>query len=87
MQIDGRTFLVSGGGSGLGAACVARLAARGANVVIADVDPGGRDLAGRLGARAAFVAMDVADDASVAAGVAAGVEAFGGLDGAVACAG
>jgi len=87
MQIDGRTFLVAGGSSGLGAACVRRLAARGANVVIADVDPGGRALAESLGARALFVPMDVADEASVAAGVVAGVEAFGGLDGAIACAG
>ena len=87
MRIDGRTFLVAGGSSGLGAACVRRLAARGANVVIADVDPGGRALSEPLGARAVFVPMDVTDEAGVAAGVAAAVEAFGGLDGAVVCAG
>jgi NAD(P)-dependent dehydrogenase (short-subunit alcohol dehydrogenase family) len=87
MQIDGRTFLVAGGSSGLGAACVRRLAARGANIVIADVDPGGRALAEHLGSRATFAPMDVTDEASVAAGVVAGVEAFGGLDGTVVCAG
>jgi len=37
MRISGNTFLVTGGGSGLGAACVRRLAAAGGNVVIADV--------------------------------------------------
>ena len=37
MQIADRTFLVTGGGSGLGAACVRRLAAKSGRVVIADV--------------------------------------------------
>src|SRR5690349_16722190 len=38
MQLQGKTFLVTGGGSGLGAACVRELAGAGANVVIADVN-------------------------------------------------
>ncbi len=87
MRIEGRTFLVSGGGSGLGAACARLLVSRGGNVVIADVDPDGRGLAAGLGSRAIFALTDVTDEASVAAAVAAGVEAFGGLDGAVTCAG
>jgi NAD(P)-dependent dehydrogenase (short-subunit alcohol dehydrogenase family) len=87
MQIDGRTFLVAGGSSGLGAACARRLAASGAQVVIADVDPAGRRLAEDLGDRVAFASTDVTDEAGVAAAVAIAIDRFGGLHGAVACAG
>ena len=38
MQIKDRVFLISGGGSGLGAATARRLAASGARVVIADLN-------------------------------------------------
>jgi NAD(P)-dependent dehydrogenase (short-subunit alcohol dehydrogenase family) len=50
MQIQGHTFLVTGGSSGLGAACVRTLASAGGNVVIADVNrPAGERLAAELG--------------------------------------
>ena len=38
MQIDGRAALVTGGGSGLGAATARMLAERGARVVLLDTD-------------------------------------------------
>jgi NAD(P)-dependent dehydrogenase (short-subunit alcohol dehydrogenase family) len=38
MNIAGQTFLVTGGGSGLGAATARQLVAAGANVVIADIN-------------------------------------------------
>jgi NAD(P)-dependent dehydrogenase (short-subunit alcohol dehydrogenase family) len=84
----GRTFLITGGASGLGAATARRLAAAGANVVISDVnsEAGGR-FAREVGARALFAAADVADEAEVAAAIAAGREKFGALHGAVNCAG
>ncbi|QEH35533.1 3-oxoacyl-[acyl-carrier-protein] reductase FabG [Aquisphaera giovannonii] len=87
MQVEGRTILVAGGSSGLGAACVRRLAARGARVVIADVDPAGERLSAELGDRAVFSPTDVTDEASVAHAVGLAVDRFGGLSGAVACAG
>jgi 3-hydroxybutyrate dehydrogenase len=37
-ELDGRTALVTGGASGIGAACARELAARGASVTVADVD-------------------------------------------------
>src|SRR5579871_2727006 len=87
MQIDGRTFLVSGGSSGLGAACVAEFAGAGATVVIADVSERGEQLARELGDAVHFVRTDVTDSAQVEAAVNAAAERFGGLHGAINCAG
>jgi NAD(P)-dependent dehydrogenase (short-subunit alcohol dehydrogenase family) len=84
MHIADSTFLVSGGGSGLGAACVRTLLAAGGNVVIADVnEAAGNALAAELGPRARFVRTDVTDAASVRAAV----QTSGSLRGAVNCAG
>jgi NAD(P)-dependent dehydrogenase (short-subunit alcohol dehydrogenase family) len=87
MELTGRTVLVTGGGSGLGAATARMVVALGGSVVLADVDAerGGR-VADELGERARFVATDVTDEDSVAATVAAAAEA-GGLHVAVSCAG
>ena len=62
----GRTVLVTGGGSGLGAATARMVVDAGGSVVVADVDRerGGR-VADELGERARFVATDVTDEASV----------------------
>ncbi len=88
MQVAGSTFLVSGGASGLGAACVRTLAGAGGNVVIADLNrDGGERLAAELGGRARFALTDVTDETSVRGAVGLALSAFGGLHGAVACAG
>src|ERR1035438_3267641 len=80
MQIAGNTFLVSGGSSGLGAACVRMLAAGGANVVIADLNRVvGDALAAELGTRSRFAGTDVIDEASVQQAVALAVQTFGSL--------
>ena len=56
MEIAGKTFLISGGGSGLGAATAQRLVAEGGSVVLADVNPtAGEQMAAELGAQARFV--------------------------------
>jgi NAD(P)-dependent dehydrogenase (short-subunit alcohol dehydrogenase family) len=87
MELTGRTVLVTGGGSGLGAATARMVVAQGGSVVLADVDAErGRRVADELGERARFVATDVTDEDSVAAAVAAAAEA-GGLHVAVSCAG
>ncbi|MCZ2262274.1 3-hydroxybutyrate dehydrogenase, partial [Isoptericola sp. QY 916] len=55
-----RRALVTGGASGIGAACARELAARGAHVVVADVEPdGAKRLADELGGEAWVV--DLAD--------------------------
>ena len=64
MQLQGRTFLVSGGSSGLGAACVTEFAGAGANVVIGDISERGEELARELGGNVRFVRTDVTDSTS-----------------------
>jgi NAD(P)-dependent dehydrogenase (short-subunit alcohol dehydrogenase family) len=88
MQLQGNTFLITGGASGLGAACARAFTAAGANVVLADVNPEtGEQTAGAIGDRARFVKTDVTDEASVQAAIDAARQAFGNLRGAINCAG
>ncbi len=81
--LSGRIALVTGAGSGIGAATARRLAKEGACVVVADLDEqraasvakeiGGRDVVFSL-------RMDVSSEEDVAAAVSRTVLAFGGLD-------
>jgi len=60
MELAGAGVIVTGGASGLGEGTVRRLAARGANVVIADLDEErGTALAAELGGGTEFVRADV----------------------------
>jgi NAD(P)-dependent dehydrogenase (short-subunit alcohol dehydrogenase family) len=88
MKIKDNTFLVTGGSSGLGEACVRRLVANGAKVVIADVNSeAGEELSEELGENAYFVYTDVNGEESVRGTVGTAVETFGGLHGTINCAG
>ena len=88
MQLANNTFLVSGGASGLGAACVRMLAKAGANVVIADLNRVlGDALAAELGPRVRFAVTDVTDEASVQAVVHLATQSFSNLHGSIQCAG
>jgi len=88
MEIAGKVFLVTGAGSGLGAATARTLATAGAKVVLADVNrEAGGSLAVELGANACFVETDVADEASAVNAVNTAISVFGGLHGLINCAG
>jgi NAD(P)-dependent dehydrogenase (short-subunit alcohol dehydrogenase family) len=88
MQILGATFLIAGGGSGLGAATARLLASKGANIVIADLNAeAGAKTVAECGTNAMFIETNVCDEASVTAAVALCTTKFGGIHGAVNCAG
>ncbi|MFF7944664.1 SDR family NAD(P)-dependent oxidoreductase [Nocardia gamkensis] len=75
MDISDASVLVTGGAGGFGEATVRHLVAKGAHVVIADLDQDrGTRLAGALGERARFVRTDVTDVHSVDAAIAAASE-------------
>ncbi len=82
-----KVAIVTGGGSGIGEACALHLAARGAMVVVADLnlEAAGRvaDLITKAGGSASATLVDVGDAPSVEAMVQFAVDTFGGLDVAV----
>lgn len=79
-----RRVLVTGGGSGIGQACVLRILAEGGRVAAADISAAGLDdtatKAGAAADRLSAVVMDIGDEESVTAGVAEALTALGGLD-------
>ncbi|GAA2816490.1 SDR family NAD(P)-dependent oxidoreductase [Kribbella solani] len=73
-EFDGLVAVVTGGGSGIGAATARELTARGARVAALDLDPSGTP-DGVLG-----ITADVTDDASVRAAVRQVADTFGRID-------
>src|SRR6185295_19661312 len=88
MQVRDNAFLVTGGGSGLGAACARHLVAAGANVLIVDVrGESGQQLANDLGPNARFKLADVTDSQQVQGALDTAVRTWGSLGGVINCAG
>jgi NAD(P)-dependent dehydrogenase (short-subunit alcohol dehydrogenase family) len=88
MQISSSTFLVTGGASGLGAACARHLISAGGQVVMADLnEAAGAAICGELGTAARFAKTDVTDADSVQAAIGVATTQFGRLDGVINCAG
>jgi NAD(P)-dependent dehydrogenase (short-subunit alcohol dehydrogenase family) len=88
MQISDHSFIITGSGSGLGAATARLLVAAGGKVLLADVDSAsGEVLAAELGSNARFSLTDVTDAAGAEAAVAACRAGFGAVHGRINCAG
>ncbi|KRW96320.1 SDR family NAD(P)-dependent oxidoreductase [Paracoccus sp. MKU1] len=88
MQIENRVFVITGAGSGLGAAVARMAAGAGARAVLLDVNAeAGAAMAAELGEAVRFVRTDVTSGPEGEAAVAAALEAFGRIDVAVNCAG
>lgn len=88
MELKESVFVVTGGGSGLGAATARMIVAGGGKVVLADVNKAaGEALAAEVGANARFAETDVTNEASAKAAVELAVSTFGKLNGLVNCAG
>ncbi len=86
MRLEGKVAIVSGGGTGIGAATARRFAAEGASVVVTGRRPEPlREIAEATGGLA--VPGDATDPEHAPAAVTAAVERFGGLDVVVANAG
>lgn len=85
-SVAGRSFLVTGAASGLGEATARYLAEQGAKVTLLDMDAEkGSAVASSI--NGTFVQTNVANEESVQAAIKAALAAYGGLHGAVNCAG
>jgi NAD(P)-dependent dehydrogenase (short-subunit alcohol dehydrogenase family) len=88
MLIANHTFLVSGGGSGMGAACARHLVRLGGQVVIVDLNAdAGAKLTAELGSAAAFQQCNVSSADDVQRAIDLALERFGAVHGAICCAG
>lgn len=88
MDLHNKTILVTGGASGLGAACARLMAQSGARVVIADLnDEAGNAVAAELGTAVRYVKTNVVEETDVQATIHVAIESFGTLHGVINCAG
>ena len=88
MQINGKTFIVTGGASGLGRAAAEAVLAAGGNAVLLDVNAEtGQDAEKALGSQARFALADVTSEDQVKAAIDLAVSTFGGLHAVVTAAG
>ncbi len=88
MQVKNHTFLVTGAGSGLGAATAEHLGGLGANILLVDVnEDAGRATAMSIGENARFVKADVASEDDISSAIEQAISSFGSLHGVINCAG
>lgn len=79
-RVSDKVALITGGGSGLGAADCLLLAREGAHVVVTDIDPEAAHVANRIGERAIFLQQDVSSEAAWLSTLAEVRSRFGRLD-------
>lgn len=88
MDVAGSSFIVTGGGSGLGGGTVRLLANSGANVMVVDLnEEAGNSIVEELGGNTRFVKANVTSEEEVRTAVDEALSEFGALHGVVNCAG
>ncbi|MBV1952395.1 MAG: 3-hydroxyacyl-CoA dehydrogenase [Cycloclasticus sp.] len=88
MNYNDRTFLVTGGSSGLGGATASMLVEKGAHVILLDInEQTGQKKETELGKNSRFIKTDVTNEADVMAAIALAKQEFNGLHGVINAAG
>ena len=88
MQLKDRSFLITGGASGLGAACCCELASAGARVTIADLNQeAAEQLIDECGTSVHFRRTDVQNPEQMESAIKASLDIHGPLHGLITCAG
>jgi NAD(P)-dependent dehydrogenase (short-subunit alcohol dehydrogenase family) len=84
MRLRGKIAIVTGGGTGIGRACVELFAREGASVVVAEIDAAkgqeSREAVARAGGSCLFVPTDVSNSESVKDAIDATIKAYGRID-------
>lgn len=86
-SLEGKTAIITGGAAGIGYATAKFFAAKGVNLVLADLNEKTESIAGQLSEHAIGVSGDITDRAYRERVLERGVEAFGKVDILVNCAG
>jgi NAD(P)-dependent dehydrogenase (short-subunit alcohol dehydrogenase family) len=88
MNIQNKTFIITGGASGLGLATAQMIIENGGNAVLLDINSvAGEETETQLGKKSKFVQTDVSNEESVKNAISIAKSTFGGLNGAINCAG
>ncbi|MEY4538296.1 MAG: hypothetical protein RLZZ306_53, partial [Bacteroidota bacterium] len=88
MNIQNKTFIVTGSASGLGLATAQMIIESGGNAVLLDINVlNGEAAEAKLGTKSRFVQTDVSNEESVKNAISIAQTTFGGINGAINCAG
>ncbi len=88
MKIEGKTFLITGGSSGLGSATAQLLVECNANVIVADLNvEDGQKIVAKLGDKSQFIKADVTSESNIKQAISLAVDTYHGLHGSINCAG
>lgn len=88
MNIQQKTFLITGGASGLGLATAKMIIENGGNAILLDINAvAGQEAESELGKNARFVQTDVSNETQVQAAIDSAIRIFGSINGVANCAG